>query len=130
MGALTSLPIMAAVQNNFGPSTISLEGQAAVSAKSEEAAKHALRAAKIQHSREIQNEVDARKKAENEKLSLERKKESLTARCNATDHQKMSYESENRQLKGELANVKFSFDTENREFMRQKKILREIMEFD
>ena len=46
--------MMAAVQNNFAPGTISLEGPAAVSAKREEAAKHALSASKIQHSREIQ----------------------------------------------------------------------------
>ena len=43
-----------AVANNFGPSTIMLEGPAAVSAAKEKEAKNALKASNIQHSREIQ----------------------------------------------------------------------------
>jgi len=108
-----------AIANNYGPSTIQLEGRAAISAAKEKEAKNALKASKIQSSRELQDQVDARKKAENEKLSLERRNESLVGKCNATDHQKRTYESENRQLKGELSSVKFSYEKETRENLRQ-----------
>ena len=40
--------------NNYGPSTIQLEGQAAVSAAKEKEAKNALRKSEIQHGRELQ----------------------------------------------------------------------------
>jgi len=108
-----------AIANNYGPNTIQLEGAVAVSAAKEREAKNALQASNIQHSRELRTQDDARKKAENEKLSLERRHESLVDKCNATDHQKMGYESENKQLKGELSSVKFSYEKETRENLRQ-----------
>ena len=52
-------------------------------------------------------------------MSLERRNESLVGKCNATDHQKMGHESENKQLKGELSSVKFSYEKETRENLRQ-----------
>ena len=43
-----------AIINNTGPSTIQLEGQAAVSAAKEREAKNALAANKLQNSRDMQ----------------------------------------------------------------------------
>ena len=57
--------------------------------------------------------------AENEKLNLERRNESLAGKCHVTDYQAMGYESENKQLKGELSSVKFSYEKETRENLRQ-----------
>ena len=46
-----------AVANNFGPSTILLEGPAAVSAAKEREAKNALQASNIQHAKDLRVNV-------------------------------------------------------------------------
>merc|ERR1711915_1102091 len=95
------------------------EGQAKVKAAKEKEAQHALQKERIQHGKDIQHEIDARKKAEHEKISLESRNENLTGKIHSAEHEKIVCEGDNKQLKSDLSQTNFMFERETRENLRQ-----------